>query len=101
MKLHASAALRLKKRTLLVLRVVEEGRSLAEAAEAAEVSERTAGKWVRSRLAEGDADLDGCVILEFEGELSGDRDLDADAGALLVKPARIVGRHEIDRDRAG
>ncbi|HSJ18173.1 MAG TPA: leucine zipper domain-containing protein, partial [Solirubrobacterales bacterium] len=57
MKLHASAALSLKKRTLLVHRVVEEGRSLAEAAEAAEVSERTAGKWVRRYLAEGEAGL--------------------------------------------
>jgi DNA-directed RNA polymerase specialized sigma24 family protein len=45
MKLHASAALSLKKRKQLVHRVIAEGWSLAEAAEAAEVSVRTAGKW--------------------------------------------------------
>ena len=47
MKLHGNAALSLKKRRLLVSRVVEEGWSLAKAAEAAEVSDRTAGVWVR------------------------------------------------------
>jgi hypothetical protein len=48
-------------------------------------------------LVERDADLDGSVFVELEGELSGERDLDADAGALLVMPTRIVARHEIDR----
>jgi transposase InsO family protein len=57
MKLHASAALSLKKRKLLVHRVVEEGWSLAEAAEAAEVSERTAGKWISRYRAEGEVGL--------------------------------------------
>jgi transposase InsO family protein len=57
MKLHASAALSLKKRKLLVQRVVKEDWSLTEAAEAAEVSERTAGKWVRRYRAEGEAGL--------------------------------------------
>ena len=57
MKLHASAALSLKKRRLLAHRVVEEDWSLAEAARAAEVSERTAGKWVRRFRAEGGAGL--------------------------------------------
>jgi transposase InsO family protein len=57
MKLHANAALSLKKRKLLVDRVLEEGWSLTEAAEAAEVSERTAGKWVGRYLAEGEAGL--------------------------------------------
>jgi transposase InsO family protein len=41
----------------LARRVVEEGWSLVEAAEAAETSERTAGKWVRRYRAEGDAGL--------------------------------------------
>ena len=45
MKLHANAALSLKKRELLVQRVVEEGWSLTKAALAAEVSEPTARKW--------------------------------------------------------
>ena len=46
MKLHRNAALSLKKRELLCRRVVEEDWSLTEAAAAAEVSERTAGKWI-------------------------------------------------------
>jgi transposase InsO family protein len=57
MKLHANAALSLNKRKLLVHRVVEESRSLAEAAEAAEVSEPTTRKWVTRYLAEGEAGL--------------------------------------------
>ena len=57
MKLHGNAALSLKKRRLLVSRVVEEGWSLTKAAAAAEVSERTAGSWVRRFRAEGAAGL--------------------------------------------
>jgi transposase InsO family protein len=57
MKLHANAALSLKKRRLLVQRVVDEGWSLTKAAEAAEVSEPTARKWVGRYLAEGEAGL--------------------------------------------
>jgi transposase InsO family protein len=57
MKLHGNAALTLKRRRLLCRRVIDEGWSLAEAAEAAEVSERTAGKWVRRFKAEGEAGL--------------------------------------------
>lgn len=44
MKLHGNAALSLKKRQLLVSRVIDDSWSLTEAAAAAEVSERTAGK---------------------------------------------------------
>ena len=57
MKLHGNAALSLKKRQLLVSRVIDASWSLTEAAAAAEVSERTAGKWVRRFLAEGPAGL--------------------------------------------
>src|SRR6266498_3352308 len=57
MKLHANAALSLNKRRVLTRRVTEEGWSLSEAAEAAEVSEPTARKWVRRYLAEGQAGL--------------------------------------------
>jgi transposase len=57
MKLHRNAALSLKKRELLVSRVVDENWALTEAAAAAEVSERTAGKWVRRFIAEGAAGL--------------------------------------------
>jgi hypothetical protein len=47
-------------------------------------------------LRERDADLSGDVFLELEGELSLDRDLDADDGAILVFPGRIIQRHEPD-----
>ena len=57
MKLHANAALSLRKRQVLVQRVVEELWSLTKAAEAAEVSEPTARKWVGRYLAEGEAGL--------------------------------------------
>jgi transposase InsO family protein len=57
MKLHRNAALSLKKRELLAHRVIDEEWSLTEAAAAAEVSERTAGKWVRRFKAEGELGL--------------------------------------------
>jgi transposase InsO family protein len=57
MKLHANAALSLNKRRLLVARVIEEEWSLTKAAEAAEVSDPTARKWVGRYLAEGEAGL--------------------------------------------
>src|SRR3954471_454436 len=59
MKLHADAALSLKKRLSLSRRVVEQGWSLGSAAVAAEVSERTAGKWVARYRAEGER---GCWV---------------------------------------
>jgi transposase InsO family protein/transposase len=57
MKLHANAALSLTQRRRLARRVVEEGWSLTEAAEAAEVSDRSASKWVTRYRAEGEAGL--------------------------------------------
>jgi transposase InsO family protein len=57
MKLHANAELSLKKRRVLARRVVVEGWSLGSAAAAAEVSERTAGKWVRRYRLEGELGL--------------------------------------------
>jgi transposase-like protein len=54
MKLHANAPLGPKGRALMVSRVQEEGHTLAEAAEAAGMSVRTAGKWVRRYRAEGE-----------------------------------------------
>ncbi len=57
MKLHANAPLGPKGRATMVNRVLVEGLSLAQAAEAAGVSERTAGKWVRRYRAEGEAGL--------------------------------------------
>src|SRR3954464_14337770 len=57
MKLHANAALSLNQRRRLVCRVLEKGWSLTEAAEAAEVSDHTAAKWVARYRAEGEAGL--------------------------------------------
>jgi transposase InsO family protein len=57
MKLHGNAALSLNQRPRMVCRVVEQGWSLAKAAEAAEVSERTCSKWVARYRAEGEAGL--------------------------------------------
>ena len=57
MKVHANAPLGPKGRLTMVLRVLEQGWSLARAAEAAGVSERTCGKWVRRYCAEGQAGL--------------------------------------------
>jgi hypothetical protein len=47
-------------------------------------------------LAERDAELSGSVFLELEGELSGDRDLDADEGAVLVTPTLILAVRDAD-----
>jgi len=57
MKLHANAALSLNKRRCLVQRIVDQDWSLTKTAEAAEVSEPTARKWVARYLAEGEAGL--------------------------------------------
>jgi transposase InsO family protein len=55
MQLHGNAALSVRKRLLLCRRVVEQGWTLTKAAAAAEVSVRTARKWVRRYLADGEA----------------------------------------------
>jgi transposase InsO family protein len=57
MKLHANARLSVKGREFLVERVETAGWSLMEAAAAAGVSERTAGKWLARFRAEGVAGL--------------------------------------------
>ena len=57
MKVHANAPLGPKGRETMVLRVVEHGWSLARAAAAAGVSERTCRKWRDRYLADGEAGL--------------------------------------------
>jgi transposase InsO family protein len=57
MKLHGNAALSLNQRRRLARRVVDEGWSVTKAAEAAEVSDRTAAKWVSRYRAEGEYGL--------------------------------------------
>jgi hypothetical protein len=47
-----------------------------------------------------DAELDeGTSVVELEGVPSEDSDFDADEGALLVNPTRIVSVRPLDRDR--
>ena len=58
MKLHANAKLTPAGRLRLCRRIQDERRSLAEAAEAAGVSERTARKWLARYRAEGPAGLE-------------------------------------------
>jgi hypothetical protein len=55
-----------------------------------------------------DAGIEGRVVVELAGELSEDLDLDADHGALLVFPERLVSVEPLDpevvnaiRDRVG
>src|SRR4051794_28118994 len=57
MKVHANAPLGPKGRLTMVRRVLEQRWSLAEAAEAAGVSERTCSKWVARYRADGEAGL--------------------------------------------
>ena len=48
-----------------------------------------------------DANLDGSVLVELEGEPSQDEDFDADEGALLIKPTRVVRVERVDEERLG
>jgi transposase InsO family protein/transposase-like protein len=57
MKLHGNAALSFRQRERMVRRVIDHGWSVREAALAAEVSARTAGKWVGRYRSEGAAGL--------------------------------------------
>ena len=57
MKLHGNAALSWRGRRTLAVRVVGEGWTLKAAAEAAGVSVRCAGKWVRRYRTDGEAGL--------------------------------------------
>ena len=66
MKLHANARTCLHSRSLIVRRVLEEGWTLAQAAEAAGVSVRTVSKWLARFRAEG---LDGLVDRSSAPEL--------------------------------
>jgi hypothetical protein len=50
-------------------------------------------------MLERGADFEGCVVVELEGSESEDEDFDADEGALLVIPTRIVDARPVDDDR--
>src|SRR5215212_742543 len=57
MKIHANAAVTLIQRRRMVRRVIEQGWSITRAAEAAEISSKTCGKWVSRYRAEGECGL--------------------------------------------
>jgi hypothetical protein len=46
-----------------------------------------------------DAELDGCLVVELEGEPSPDEDFDADEGALLIRPTRVADARPLNRER--
>jgi hypothetical protein len=46
-----------------------------------------------------DADIDGCRLVELEGEESSDEDFDADEGALLIRPTKVVDARALNHDR--
>ena len=70
MKLHGNAALSFRQRERMVRRVVDQGWSVREAALAAEVSARTAGKWVARYRSEGDAGSVGSLLGAVAGRES-------------------------------
>jgi hypothetical protein len=45
------------------------------------------------------ADLEGSALAELEGERTDDEDFDADQGALLVRPRRILEVRSLDGGR--
>jgi hypothetical protein len=48
-----------------------------------------------------DADMRGQTLVELEGRKADDVDFDADEGALLVHPTRIVRSSRVDEERIG
>src|SRR5687767_9083708 len=100
MKLHANAALSLNKRRRLCERVVVEKWTLTKAAEAAEVSVRTARKWVRRYRAEGEAGLgDRPSTPRRQPTRTSEERVQAIAGNAV--DAVVDGLGHLDPDRAG
>jgi transposase len=86
MKLHANAALSFRQRERMVRRVVDEDWSVREAALAAEVSARTAGKWVARYRAEGSAGLlDRSSAPLLVANRSGERTIEAIAALRRLR----------------
>jgi hypothetical protein len=50
-------------------------------------------------LVEQEAELEDTIVVEVVGELSSDRDLEADSGALLVHPSAIMSCRPVDLTR--
>ena len=86
MKLHANAALSFRQRERMVRRVVEEGWSVREAALTAEVSARTAYKWVARYRVEGAGGLlDRSSAPLFVANRSGERTIEAIAALRRLR----------------
>ena len=86
MKLHGNAALSFRQRERMVRRVVDHGWSVREAALAAEVSARTAGKWVARYRAEGAAGLlDRSSAPLFVANRSSERTIEAIAALRRLR----------------
>jgi hypothetical protein len=49
-------------------------------------------------MARRDVDLEDTRLVELEGEVLDEMDFDADEGALLVRPTRVVAIHDAERD---
>jgi transposase len=86
MKLHGNAALSFRQRERMVCRVVDHGWSVREAALAAEVSARTAGKWVARYRSEGAAGLlDRSSAPLFVANRSGESTIEAIAALRRLR----------------
>jgi transposase InsO family protein len=86
MQLHGNAALSVKKRLLLCRRVVEQNWTLTKAAAAAEVSVRTARKWVRRYRADGEAGLlDRCSTPHHQPTRTSERRVQAIAALRRLR----------------
>jgi hypothetical protein len=86
MKLHGNAALTPNQRLRLARRVVDQGWSLGEAAEAAEVSERTARKWADRYQKGGEAGLlDRCSAPQSRPGATPDDRIEAIAALRRVR----------------
>jgi len=86
MKLHANAALSFRQRERMVRRVVDECWSLKDAADAAEVSARTAGKWVARYRADGIGGLlDRSSAPLFVANRSGEQTVEAIAALRRLR----------------
>ena len=51
---------------------------------------------LRRYLTDRHVDPEGCAIVELDGPVSDDRDLDADSGALLIFPREVVAVHPLE-----
>ena len=51
---------------------------------------------LRRYLADRGIDPEGHAIVELDGPLSDDRDLDADSGALLILPTDVIAVHPLE-----